>query len=220
MIEGAKWRRCAFYIPLGVFIFGLLFPFYWMLVTAFRPELLSSIARGWRPITRRSGRCPTFDHIIYLLSETLFSRSMLNTLIIRSRPRRSRCSAPATAATRCRGSVPVRRQPRSRHLRIVPTSCPSPSSRSPISYATFSAIRPRPLSSLLRLPDSVLHSLLMGCSRRSPGARGDVRASTARRAGRRWCSIVPDGSAGILSAGIFASRCRVNMIFARLPLLT
>ena len=39
MIEGAKWRRWVyFYIPLGGFVFWLLFPFYWMLVTSIRPD--------------------------------------------------------------------------------------------------------------------------------------------------------------------------------------
>ena len=46
MIEGAKWRRWVFfYIPLGVFVFWLLFPFYWMLVTTVRPD--SELYRPW-----------------------------------------------------------------------------------------------------------------------------------------------------------------------------
>src|SRR5216683_3084458 len=46
MIEGAKWRRWVyFYLPLGVFIFSLLFPFYWMLVTTFRPD--AELYRPW-----------------------------------------------------------------------------------------------------------------------------------------------------------------------------
>jgi multiple sugar transport system permease protein len=34
------------YIPLGIFVFVLLFPFYWMAITAFKPdaELLSRTA--------------------------------------------------------------------------------------------------------------------------------------------------------------------------------
>ena len=46
MIEGAKWRRWVyFYIPLGVFVVVLLFPFYWMLVTTFRPD--NELYRPW-----------------------------------------------------------------------------------------------------------------------------------------------------------------------------
>ena len=39
MIEGALWRRWVFYnIPLILFVFVLLFPFYWMIITTFRPD--------------------------------------------------------------------------------------------------------------------------------------------------------------------------------------
>ncbi|HEV8672645.1 MAG TPA: carbohydrate ABC transporter permease, partial [Methylomirabilota bacterium] len=38
MVEGAHWRKWVFfYIPLALFVVGTLFPFYWMLITAFRP---------------------------------------------------------------------------------------------------------------------------------------------------------------------------------------
>ena len=46
MIEGSRWRKVAvFYAPLFAFIFGLLFPFYWMLVTTFRPD--GELYRPW-----------------------------------------------------------------------------------------------------------------------------------------------------------------------------
>ena len=46
MIEGARWRRWVyFYIPLGVFVFVLLFPFYWMMVTTVRPD--NELYRPW-----------------------------------------------------------------------------------------------------------------------------------------------------------------------------
>ena len=35
MIEGALWRKWVFYnIPLILFVFVLLFPFYWMITTS------------------------------------------------------------------------------------------------------------------------------------------------------------------------------------------
>ena len=83
MIEGARWRRWAyFYIPLGVFIFVLLFPFYWMLVTTFRPD--NELYRPWMApnYTPFWTLHPTLEHIRYLLGETLFGRWMLNTLMI------------------------------------------------------------------------------------------------------------------------------------------
>jgi multiple sugar transport system permease protein len=83
MIEGAKWRRWAFfYIPLGAFVFTLLFPFYWMMVTAVRPD--NELYRPWSAPNYApfwTAR-PTLDHIRYLLQETLFSTWMLNTLFI------------------------------------------------------------------------------------------------------------------------------------------
>ncbi len=85
MVEGSKWRRWAyFYIPLGVFIFWLLFPFYWMLVTSVRPdrELYRPwMARNYAPFWTAH---PTLVHIIDLLTQTLFIRWMANTLFIAS----------------------------------------------------------------------------------------------------------------------------------------
>jgi multiple sugar transport system permease protein len=83
MIEGAKWRRWVFfYIPLGGFIFWLLFPFYWMLVTSVRPD--RELYRPWMApnYTPFWTAHPTLGHIIDLLTETLFTRWMLNTLFI------------------------------------------------------------------------------------------------------------------------------------------
>src|SRR5216683_194817 len=83
MIEGAKWRRWVyFYLPLGVFVFMLLFPFYWMLVTTFRPD--AELYRPWMApnYTPFWTAHPTLDHIRYLFTETLFGTWMVNTLFI------------------------------------------------------------------------------------------------------------------------------------------
>src|SRR5438477_541704 len=83
MIEGAKWRRWVyFYLPLGAFVFLLLFPFYWMFVTTFRPD--SELYRPWTApnYTPFWTAHPTLEHIEYLFKETLFGTWMLNTLII------------------------------------------------------------------------------------------------------------------------------------------
>ena len=46
MIE-RRWKTWVyFYIPLTVFVIGTLFPFYWMLITAIRPD--SELYRSWR----------------------------------------------------------------------------------------------------------------------------------------------------------------------------
>jgi multiple sugar transport system permease protein len=83
MIEGARWRRWVFfYVPLCAFIFLLLFPFYWMMVTTVRPD--NELYRPWNAVNYAPfwTTHPTLDHIKYLLDETLFSTWMLNTLLI------------------------------------------------------------------------------------------------------------------------------------------
>ena len=83
MIEGSRVRKFAFfYGPLLGFIVGLLFPFYWMLVTTFRPD--GELYRPWNranytPFWTTS---PTLEHIRYLLSETLFGTWLYNTMFI------------------------------------------------------------------------------------------------------------------------------------------
>jgi multiple sugar transport system permease protein len=83
MIEGAKWRRWVyFYIPLGAFVFWLLFPFYWMLVTSVRPD--RELYRPWMAPNYAPfwTTHPTLVHITDLLTQTLFIRWMANTLFI------------------------------------------------------------------------------------------------------------------------------------------
>src|SRR5262249_18853802 len=83
MIEGARWRRWVyFYIPLGVFVFILLFPFYWMFVTTFRPD--GELYRPWMApnYTPFWTLHPTLEHIKYLFIDTLFGPWMINPLLI------------------------------------------------------------------------------------------------------------------------------------------
>jgi multiple sugar transport system permease protein len=83
MIEGEKWKRWVyFYIPLVVFVFVLLFPFYWMAITAVRPD--SELYRPWNAVNYAPfwTANPTLEHIRFLLDETLFSAWMWNTMLI------------------------------------------------------------------------------------------------------------------------------------------
>src|SRR6266571_3251047 len=83
MIEGARWKKWLwFYLPMGMFILGLLFPFYWMLVTTVRPD--GELYRPWNhPLYMPFWTTqPTLDHIKNLLQETLFDRWMWNTMLI------------------------------------------------------------------------------------------------------------------------------------------
>lgn len=66
------------YLPLSAFVFVLLFPFYWMGITSFKPnnELLS---REGNPFWVQS---PTLAHFHKLLFETSYPQWMWNTLLI------------------------------------------------------------------------------------------------------------------------------------------
>src|SRR3546814_121109 len=83
MVEGARWRSWVFFhIPLALFVLTLLFPFYWMVVTTVRPD--GELYRPWNAANYAPfwTTNPTFEHIRFLLEETLFSTWMMNTMLI------------------------------------------------------------------------------------------------------------------------------------------
>src|SRR5258708_16901491 len=83
MIEGARWRRWVFFhLPLTLFIVGLVFRFYWMMVTTVRPD--SELYRPWNApnYTLFWTLHPTLTHITELLTETLLSTWTMNTMLI------------------------------------------------------------------------------------------------------------------------------------------
>jgi multiple sugar transport system permease protein len=71
-------RIFTVYLPLGVFLFVLLFPFYWMAMTAFKPdgELLS---REANPFWINN---PTLAHVKKLLFDTAYPDWLWNTIIV------------------------------------------------------------------------------------------------------------------------------------------
>lgn len=71
-------RVVIVYIPLLVFLFVLLFPFYWMGITAFKPnaELLSRTGNPFWVIA------PTLAHFKHLLFKTAYPDWMWNTVLI------------------------------------------------------------------------------------------------------------------------------------------
>ena len=71
-------RVVIIYIPLLIFLFVLLFPFYWMGITAFKPnaELLSRTGNPFWVIA------PTLDHFKHLLFETAYPDWIWNTILI------------------------------------------------------------------------------------------------------------------------------------------
>jgi multiple sugar transport system permease protein len=83
MVEGALWRRWVFfYLPLAGFLIWLLFPFYWMLITTFRPD--GELYRPWSApnYTPFWTNNPTLEHIEFLFRETLFATWLWNTMVI------------------------------------------------------------------------------------------------------------------------------------------
>ncbi|HXF78427.1 MAG TPA: carbohydrate ABC transporter permease [Usitatibacter sp.] len=77
-LESVPRRVVTLYLPLFVFLFVLLFPFYWMGTTSLKPneELLS---REGNPFWVAS---PTLEHFKHLLFETPYLDWMWNTVIV------------------------------------------------------------------------------------------------------------------------------------------
>ncbi|CAN5194848.1 carbohydrate ABC transporter permease [soil metagenome] len=72
-------RVVTIYIPLAIFVFVLLFPFYWMAVTAIKPNNEMTDYSAFSPFWVVN---PTLAHINYLLFETSYPGWRLNTTII------------------------------------------------------------------------------------------------------------------------------------------
>jgi multiple sugar transport system permease protein len=83
MLIERKWKKWVyFYLPMAVFIVFTLFPFYWMAITAFRPD--PELYRTWRqpnasPLWTLE---PTLEHVKGLLQTTAFPTWLWNTMLI------------------------------------------------------------------------------------------------------------------------------------------
>jgi multiple sugar transport system permease protein len=83
MVIERNWKKWLyFYIPLTVFILFTLFPFYWMAVTAFRPD--PELYRSWRAANATPFWTldPTLEHFKGLLQTTEFLQWLWNTMLI------------------------------------------------------------------------------------------------------------------------------------------
>ncbi len=78
-LERLPRRLVTLYLPLGVFLFVLLFPFYWMATTTFKPDDELYDYKRFNPFWVHS---PTFDHIHKLFFETSYPSWLINTMII------------------------------------------------------------------------------------------------------------------------------------------
>jgi multiple sugar transport system permease protein len=77
-LQSLPRRAVVLYLPLAIFVFVLLFPFYWMTVTSFKPdnELLSRTGNPFWVIE------PTLAHFKKLLFNTAYPEWLWNTVII------------------------------------------------------------------------------------------------------------------------------------------
>jgi multiple sugar transport system permease protein len=72
-------RLVTVYLPILVFMFVLLFPFYWMGVTALKPNDELTNFRDYSPFWPSS---PTLEHIKYLLLQTSYPGWLWNTFLV------------------------------------------------------------------------------------------------------------------------------------------
>jgi multiple sugar transport system permease protein len=71
-------RVVTTYLPLGIFVFVLLFPFYWMAITSIKPDS-ELIKREGNPFFVLA---PTFAHFHKLLFETAYPSWLWNTILV------------------------------------------------------------------------------------------------------------------------------------------
>ena len=72
-------RVVTVYVPLACFVLILLFPFYWMGITAFKPNAELYDYKTYNPFWIAS---PTLDHIRKLLFDTAYPRWVLTTMTV------------------------------------------------------------------------------------------------------------------------------------------
>jgi multiple sugar transport system permease protein len=78
-LQSLPRRVVTIYLPLLIFVFVLLFPFYWMAITAVKPNEEMTDYSNFSPFWVVN---PTLQHIRYLLFETSYPGWLLNTVII------------------------------------------------------------------------------------------------------------------------------------------
>ncbi|WP_376088054.1 carbohydrate ABC transporter permease [Roseomonas sp. CCTCC AB2023176] len=72
-------RMVTIYLPLACFVLILLFPFYWMTITSFKPNSELYNMRDNNPFWINS---PTLDHIRHLLFNTRYPRWLWTTMLV------------------------------------------------------------------------------------------------------------------------------------------
>ena len=78
-LESLPRRVVTLYLPLGLILLVLLFPFYWMVLTAIKPDEQLIDMNTYNPFWVAH---PTFKHISKLLFETQYPRWLWNTMYV------------------------------------------------------------------------------------------------------------------------------------------
>ena len=80
MAWDSRARRFALiYLPLACFVFILLFPFYWMAITSFKPNAELYDYKTYNPFWIAQ---PTLDHVKKLLFQTAYPSWLLTTMTV------------------------------------------------------------------------------------------------------------------------------------------
>ena len=77
-LQSIPQRWVTVYIPLGIFVFVLLFPFYWMVITSFKPDEEMALSSG-NPFWVLA---PTLKHFKKLMFDTPFPGWLWNSILI------------------------------------------------------------------------------------------------------------------------------------------
>jgi multiple sugar transport system permease protein len=78
-LASAPRRLVTLWLPLAIFIFVLLFPFYWMAVTSFKPDAELYDYSHYNPFWIAH---PTWEHVKKLLFDTDYPSWIVNTMIV------------------------------------------------------------------------------------------------------------------------------------------
>ncbi len=80
MAWDSRTKRVLFlYVPLACFVFILLFPFYWMAITSFKPNAELYDYKTYNPFWVAK---PTLDHVRKLLFETAYPKWLFTTMYV------------------------------------------------------------------------------------------------------------------------------------------
>ena len=198
-------RVVTVYVPLALFIIILLFPFYWMTITAFKPDNEMEDYKDFSPFWIHS---PTLHNFDVLLFHTQFPRWMLITIIVAIGSTilsifSSVLAAYAIERLRFRGSTHVALAIYLAYL-VPPTILFIPLATMIVNFGLYNS----PVSLILTYPTFLIPFctwLLIGYFKSIPYELEECALiDGATRIQILWKITLPLAVPGLISAGIFA----------------